>query len=152
MGERLCPGKVGRLRGETMTPRTPGVRRKNVYQDAVGRNGEEKSKGFVLPGKARGVIGESTGEATRAMAAFPIPWSTRVLREHANNIGAIQVERTSWRGREGGRCGAGCVQMSMVWLLREIEDRQQDSMILPRHAYAPLHSFLSKDNQPGVVL
>jgi hypothetical protein len=115
-GERLCPGKVDRLGGETTTPRTPGVRRENIYQGAVGRDGKEKSKGYLLPGKARGVTGESTGEATRAMATFPIPWSTRVLQEHASNIGAIQAERTSWRGREGGRCGAGCVQMSMVWL------------------------------------
>jgi hypothetical protein len=73
----------------------PGVQWKNVYQGAVGRDGEEKSKVYLFLGKARGVTGEATGEATRAMAAFPIPWLTRVLQEDASNIGAIQAERTS---------------------------------------------------------
>jgi hypothetical protein len=96
-------GVLSRLGERTSTQRPPAVRRKNVYQGAVGRDGVEKSKGYVLPGKARGVTEDASGEATRAMGAFPIPWPTRVLRQHASHTGAIQAKGTSGRRREGGR-------------------------------------------------
>jgi hypothetical protein len=84
------------------------------------------------------------GKAMRAIAIFPIPWPTRVLREHASNTGAIQAKRTSTREREGGRCDAGCVQMPKVWLYSAERKRgptSRVSKILPRHAYASLSFY-----------
>jgi hypothetical protein len=92
------------------------------------------------------------GKATRAIAAFPIPWLARVLREHANDTGAIQAKRTSRRGREGGRCGARCVQMAKVWPYSVERKRGPTSRvpkILPRHAYASLSLSISFQKQPA---
>jgi hypothetical protein len=92
------------------------------------------------------------GKATRAIATFPIPWPTRVLREHASDTGAILAKRTSRRGREGGRCGAGCVQMAKVWLYFVERKRGPTSRvpkILPRHAYASLSLSISSQKQPA---
>jgi hypothetical protein len=38
------------------------------------------------------------GKATRAIATFPIPWPTRVLREHASDTGVIQAKKNKQEG------------------------------------------------------
>jgi hypothetical protein len=56
-GKVLGSGVLGWLGERTSTQHPPAVRRKNVCQGTVGRDGEEKSKGYVLlPGKARGIL------------------------------------------------------------------------------------------------
>jgi hypothetical protein len=61
LGERESAGVVGWLGERRPNGRTPDVRRKNVYQSGVGRDREEKSKGYALLGKAQGCIGEASG-------------------------------------------------------------------------------------------
>jgi hypothetical protein len=105
---------------------------------------------------SRGRLEGSQGRPLARLRGLWLPFQSLGRQGCSGSMSATLV-RSKQKGQAGGNVRvAGAVLAVSKFRRSGCREKERtdskSSKIFPRHAYASLPSFLSKDNQPGVVL